>query len=139
MNLSATVLHNVSRDSMFQPFNPETADLAHAHEFQIVADNVNQAGDLIWLLTNIGDPDDLPAHLTLYRDQVSEYRSRMNRSLSVGDVIILRDLNRDLFPAGVLAVEPVGFKGLEFIPAYTGGSNSTLTSESYVATFQLHS
>jgi len=132
VNLGVTVLHNVERNSFFG-FNPETADLRHAHTFQVVADNVNEAAKLVWILGNVDGPDDLSTHLSLYGPQVWEYRKRMNRSLSVGDVLVLEDLDRDDQIVGVMACESVGWKGLEYVPEHEAGSNTTQTSKSYEA------
>jgi len=134
VNLAVTVLHNVARGSFFG-FRPDTADLRHAHTFQVVADNVNEAAKLMWLLCNVDGPDDLPAHLSLYAAQVEHYRQRMNRSLSVGDVLVMERLEpeQQFEIAGVMACEVVGWKGLEYVPEYERGANVTATSRSYEA------
>jgi hypothetical protein len=110
MKLDAIVLHNVCED-MFWRFDPRTSQLHHAHTFRDVeADNIDKAADLIWNLTNIGDANELRVnfpHLSKYADEVTNYRRRKNRSLSVGDVLVFVEGER---PAGVLAVASMGFK-----------------------------
>lgn len=57
----------------------------------------------------------------------------MNRSISVGDVLVVEDLS----PAtqgqilGVYACNPMGWGGLEYLPPYIPGANFTETSTSY--------
>ena len=136
MNLSALVLHNVG-PTMLTGYHAEGSDLFHAHEFQIVADNVEQAANLVWDLANVGDSNELHQmrpNLGLYGQQVNEYRARMNRSLSVGDVIVFHEIGSDepRF-AGALAVAGVGFTTLHAMPPYKQGSNTTALSESYKA------
>lgn len=142
MNLSALVLHNVG-PTMFFGYHAEGSDLFHAHEFQIVADNVEQAAGLVWILANVGDSDELHqmrSDLGLYGAQVNEYRARMNRSLSVGDVIIFHEIGSGGEPrfAGALAVASVGFTTLHAMPPYKQGSNSSEVSESYKAHRELN-
>jgi len=144
VNLSAVVLHNVSSDT-FSRYNPETSRLHHAHTFQIVADNADQAADLIWTLTNVDDANDLASmrpDLSLYGPQVTAYRRRKNRSLSVGDVVIFHELNGIASfvttgalerLAGVRVVASIGWESLEGEPGYTGGSNDADVSQSYLA------
>lgn len=132
MNLAVTVLHNVVRGSFFG-FDPEIADLRHGHTFQVIADNVNEAAKLTWMLANIDSADDLPAHLSSYGPQVFKYRERMNRSLSVGDVLVMEDLDNHYETVGVMACEMVGWKGLEYMPAFERGLNAEPTSRSYEA------
>lgn len=131
MNLAVTVLHNCERGSFFG-FHPNTADLRHGHTFEVVADSVNEAAKLVWTLGNVDGPDDLPVHLSLYGRQVREYRDRMNRSLSVGDVLLMEDLDtEDRQVLGVMACEQVGWRGLEYVPSFERGSNDEPTSKSY--------
>lgn len=153
MNLAAIVLHNVSEDT-FDRYDPETSKLYHAHTFQIVADNTDQAAELIWTLTNVDDANMLAsvrADLSLYGPQVTEYRRRKNRSLSKGDVVLLReltegvglaDLNERLSdrpdaraerPAGVRVVARYGWEALDDEPAHAAGSNKTGESLAYCA------
>lgn len=110
MKLDAIVLHNVSED-MFWRFDPKTSSLHHAHTFRgIEADNIERAASLVWDLTNVGDANELRLmfpHLSQYADEVTKYRARKNRSLSVGDVLVFVEGER---PAGVLAVASMGFK-----------------------------
>jgi hypothetical protein len=143
MNLSALVLHNVSPDMFFR-YDPETSQLYHAHEFQVVADNIDKAADLIWMLTNVGDSNELRSmrsDLGLYGAQVDEYRARGNRSLSVGDVLVFHEasaeqggltLGRGRF-AGALWVDTLGFKPALKTSFDGGGSNQTERSQSYEA------
>ena len=91
MRYHAFVLHNISHD-MFWGFRPETSRLEHAHTFVIVADNPGLATEVIWVLTNVDSADHLRLdypHLAQYAEDVTLYRARRNRSLSVGDVVML--------------------------------------------------
>ena len=131
--LAVTVLHNVG-EGMFFPFEPATASLHHAHTFQIVADSPNQAADVMFQLCNL-DPSEVSP---LYRPQVVDYRRRMNRSLSVGDVLLMHELEpgadaKDLRVAGVVACNIVGWQGLEYVPEFEDGSNHHPQSASYLA------
>lgn len=143
MNLAATVLHNVSDDT-FVRYDPETSRLHHAHTFQIVADNADQAADLIWMLTNVDDANHLASmrsDLSLYGPQVTAYRRRKNRSLSVGDVVVFHELTGDVQrPAGVRVVTSADWETIEVAgrelsrgPMWAAGSNETETSQSYLA------
>jgi hypothetical protein len=133
VNLSVLVLHNVSPDMFFR-YDPETSILFHAHEFQVVADNIEKAADVIWTLTNVDDGNHLRSmrsDLGLYAAQVDEYRERRNRSLSVGDVLVFTELpNR---AAGALWVDNLGFKQVSEVAYDGGGSNQTAQSMSYQA------
>lgn len=138
MNLSALVLHNVSRDTFFR-YDDRTSKLYHAHEFQVVADNIETAADLVWTLTNVDDQNHLNTirpDLSLYGQQVVAYRQRRNRSLSVGDVIVFRDLEDERY-VGAVAVASMGFEQLYVRPLYDQGKmpepNQTLVSEAYLA------
>jgi len=133
MNLSVLVLHNVSPDMFFR-YDPETSRLFHAQEFQVVADNIEKAADLVWTLTNVDNADHLRSmrsDLSLYAAQVDEYRARRNRSLSVGDVMVFTELPSRA--AGALWVDNVGFKHVSEVAYDGGGSNQTTQSNSYEA------
>ena len=137
MKLTVTVLHNVGQD-MFHRFRPDTSSLHHAHTFEVVADSVDDAANLIWNLTNVGDAEELRVmfpHLSEYAGQVTDYRARLNRSLSVADVLVFHELLRDEEPriAGGLAVAAVGFELIELPVDFTDGSNDSAFSESYRA------
>lgn len=125
-------LHNVSADT-FTRYDPETSKLFHAHSFQVGADSRDQALNLAWTLGNFG-VEDLPAHLSLYALQINEYRERMNRSLSVSDVLVVWEVHGDEARlAGVFCIEPVGFRELEDIPPYERSLEHVEHSASYYA------
>lgn len=138
MRLTVRVLHNVSQDMFFQ-YDPKTSQLYHAHDFQVVADNVDKAADLVWALANVDDAEHLhavhPQFAFLYDDQVTAYRKRMNRSLSVSDVLVFYEGERF---AGARVVATVGHDALDTEPAYTGGDNSTEVSTSFEAHQRFH-
>lgn len=135
MNLSAVVLHNVSIDT-FTGFRPGTSRLFHAHEFQIVADSADQACELLWTLCNVDDANHLASvrsDLSLYGRQVAEYRRRKNRSLSIGDAVVLHELGGDSKRwVGMYAVAAVGWQQVGSYP-YTDGTNQSDASEAYDA------
>ena len=131
MRLAVTVLHNVARGS-FAGYDPATADLRHGHTFQVTADSVDEAGKLLWTLGNVDGPDDLPEHLSSYGNQVWAYRQRMNRSVSVGDVVMVYS-HDDSRMIAVLVCEPVGWRKIAWVPEYEHGSNDDVTSKSYDA------
>lgn len=111
MKLQAFVLHNVSQDMFFR-YDPRSSLLHHAHTFEVEADDIKRAADLIWVLTNVDSPNDLRInypHLAEYAEQTVHYRQRENRSLSVGDVIVFYERGR---PAGAYAVATSGFDEL---------------------------
>ena len=133
MNLSVLVLHNVSPDMFFR-YDPEMSTLFHAHEFQIVADNIEKAADVVWTMTNVDDGNHLRSmrsDLGLYAAQVDEYRARRNRSLSVGDVLLFTELPDRA--AGALWVDSVGFKHVSEVAYDGGGTNQTPESNAYHA------
>jgi len=102
----AYVLHNVG-PKMFWSFDKD--NLHHAHTFQVEADSVDAAANLVWILTNVGSHDELRLHhphLAGYAAQVTDYRTRENRSLSVGDAIVFLERER---LAGIVSVATVGF------------------------------
>lgn len=111
MRLHAYVFHNVSGDMFFR-YDPKTSCLHHAHTFTVEADDLTRAADLIWILTNVGNGNDLRLNHPLqavYADQVDHYRQRQNRSLCVGDVIVFYERER---AAGALVVATTGFEVL---------------------------
>ena len=120
-----TVLHNISED-MFWRYRPETSALYHAHDFTVEAKDVENAADIVWFLANTDSVE--PG--STYAD-VTAYRKRRNRSLSVSDVLVIHTDAGEL--AGVLVVASVGFEALEFMPAYTQGDNDSEFSEAYQA------
>lgn len=132
MRLTAVVLHNLG-PGMFWKYDPANAELFHAHNFTIEADNAEQGANLVWILANVGGPDELRLDhpsLSKYADQVREYRTRMNRSLSVGDVIIFSEGER---PAGAVAVAMMGFDSCED-PEFNGpATNAEEHSAAYAA------
>jgi hypothetical protein len=111
MTTTAVVLHNVSVD-MFWAYKPKTSALHHAHTFQ-VDDNAapTRLLETVWTLTNC-DPADAELvqayfpELAHYFEQAVSYRARMNRSLSVGDVVVLLH-GEDVL--GAWAVEKLGW------------------------------
>lgn len=138
MNLSATVLHNVGL-GMFSRYNAEGSNLYHAHEFQIVADNADKACELLWMLCNVDDANHLNQmrpDLAIYGQQVAEYRRRRNRSLSVGDVVILQELGEGVRYIGSYAIEPIGWRSLPLTPIYDAGTNQSDRSAAFEA--QVH-
>lgn len=113
MKTYALVMHNVGPD-MF--FTPNAEDLHHAHTFTVEADNIEQAANLVWTLTNVDGSDDLRLnfpHLAKYAPAVTHYRDRRNRSLSVADVIAFFEGERY---AGALAIEAVGLRPFTLDP-----------------------
>lgn len=137
MRLKARVLHNVG-PTMFFGYHPEVGDLFHAHDFDLVADNADTAADLIWTLCNVDDASHLTSlrpDLGEYGVQVTAYRARMNRSLSVSDVIVFYDENGRWI--ATMAVESVGHKHYAQEPAFEDGSNDTTSSVARLAWEQL--
>ena len=131
MDLKATVLHNVSDDNFFR-YDPETSKLYHAHDFQVTADNPEKAASLIWDLTNVDDANHLQSmrpDLGHYGPQVTHYRARRNRSLSVGDAIVFHEGDRY---AGTAVVLNIGF-GWTNPVQWEAGENTTRFSESFCA------
>lgn len=148
---TVTVLHNVSRDMFFR-YHPDTSSLHHAHTFELdEPDDTSpeSVANLAWHLANVAGPDDLPPRLEKYAEQVTAYRSRRNRSLSVSDVLVIHVVDAGdtegngwwckahhdglCYIAGVLVVASVGHEGLEFVPTFEAGSNDTEVSKAYEA------
>jgi hypothetical protein len=125
-------MHNVSFDMFFR-YDPETSALHHAHTFKVEADLDTKACDLIWILTNVDSANDLRLnypHFSQYADQVTHYRQRKNRSLSVGDVIVLYERERFV---GAFAVATVGFDPVAEPVNMEVATNDRDESDSYVA------
>lgn len=96
-----------------------------------MADDAERGASIVWDLANVDSAQDLiGTPLEQYGEQVTAYRARMNRSLSVSDVLVIREDKR---LCGVLVVASIGFDGLEFMPKYAPGSNKTAQSISYCA------
>ena len=127
MKLHAYVFHNVG-PKMFWEYAPE--NMYHAHTFEVEADTIQGAANLIWNLTNVGNVDELRTmfpHLGEYGPQVSAYRSRENRSLSVGDAIVFLERERH---AGSLAVAALGHDEVGFdLELLTNVNNNATTSD----------
>lgn len=127
MKLHAYVMHNVG-PQMFWSYSEE--HLHHAHTFTVEADTIESAANLIWILTNVDSADSLRLeypHFSQYAPQVAAYRSRENRSLSVGDAIVFLERER---PAGALAVASLGFDEVEFdLERLTNVSNGNSASD----------
>jgi hypothetical protein len=128
MKLHAYVFHNVG-PKMFWDYSP--AHQHHAHTFQVEADTIERAANLIWILTNVDSADDLRLthpHLAQYAEQVSAYRARQNRSLSVGDAIVFLERERHV---GTLAVASMGFDEVGFdLELLTNVNNEGTRSDS---------
>lgn len=137
MKLHAVVLHNYG-PGMFWDYDPKTADLHHAHTFVIEADNIEKAADLVWVLTNVDSADHLrltSPHLAQYAEQVTHYRNRKNRSLSVADAIVFFEGERY---AGALAVARVGHDPIEIDPTTLRTvTNDRAESEGFLAAQRL--
>ena len=137
---TVTVLHNVSRD-MFLHYSPETSKLYHAHTFtDIDADTPEDAANVVWMLANVDDADNLTKsmpNLSRYAPQVTEYRRRRNRSLSVSDVLIIRGTEDTGRFAGrtvdILSVEMLGHSKVTHVPPFADSDLNSETSASYEA------
>lgn len=141
--IRARVLHNYSADT-FVRFHPDTSKLHHAHDFDITVEGhpdlerakVTEAAlRIVWEIANVDAAEG-------YNDQIAAYRKRKNRSLSVGDVVLLYKMRPvehngmvTNFPIliGAHACEWVGWNALEFMPAFEDGYNETEVSASYEA------
>lgn len=137
MRLTVVVLHNLGQ-GMFWKFDPEVAELYHAHNFEVEADNADMAAQLVWTLGNQESPEALRVgnpSLSRYAEQVAAYRARMNRSLSVGDVILIYEGER---PVAAKAVAMLGFDDLIAEPTFVGiTSNDGEQSAAYEAHLQV--
>lgn len=133
MKLHAFVMHNVSRDMFFR-YEDASSALHHAHTFVVEADDLENAANLIWILTNVDSADHLRLdypHLAQYADAVTHYRSRKNRSLSVGDVIVF--LERERY-AGARALAMIGHEVVAFDPSTIRTvTNERPESDAYLA------
>lgn len=134
MNLAVTVLHYVR----YADRDAGDGDHHHAHTFQVMADNVDLAADVVYTLANVDNEDMLPANLRLYGPQVKHYRERMNRSMTVGDILVMEALSEDTARiAAVLGCQPTGWTKLDIQPEYdTTAGNHSQVSESYQAFWQ---
>lgn len=132
MRLCVNVLHNVSQD-MFLRYDPATSALYHAYTFDVEADSVQDAANLVWVLANVDDADHLRQnhpHLARYAPQVTAYRARLNRSLSVSDVLVFHEGPRF---AGALVVGIIGHWELGSVPTYTDTEPQSYRSASFRA------
>lgn len=136
MNLTVKVLHAVG-PGMFASYRPEGSDLFHAHDFDVVADNPEQAADLVWTLCNVDDANHLSSirsDLSIYGAQVTAYRQRKNRSLSMGDVLVF--FEGDHFVTA-MAIEAMGHREYPLEPVHAGGSNEDAESSAFIASRSL--
>lgn len=120
-NFRVVVAHNVSADS-FVRWSSGMSELFYAHTFTVTADTPELACDLVWLLTNVDDHEHLRQahpHLAEYCDTVKEYRVAGNRSLSMGDVLVITGLvgpSQIQVNHGAWTPAIVGWKQLTRIP-----------------------
>lgn len=131
MKYKAVVLHQVGPGMFFGV--SEGSEFFHAHDFDIEADGHMQAAELIFEITNLEPEDVSAAKALLYGDQMREYRKRMNRSVSVGDVLVLREADGEQGVVAVLACASLGWEPMNVMPAFNYGANVTPESCSYRA------
>lgn len=66
--------------------------------------------EVAWTIGNVDDPDQLPDHLAIYTADAHRYRELGNRSLSVGDIVVLTNASGSqawiCAPVGWHAIEP---------------------------------
>lgn len=133
MRMKARVLHSVG-EGMFLSYHPEGSNLFHAHDFDLVAENVEEAANLLWTLCNVDDANHLTSmrpDLEAYGSQVTAYRQRRNRSLSMGDVLVFYSENGSWL--ATMALEAIGHSHYAQEPGYEAGSNDEEFSRSYHA------
>ena len=114
MKVSVIVLHNVNLTGMLLGYNARTAQLHLADKFDVHADSLQHAADVAWVICNVDSPNDLPTYLREHVETVKKYRERRNRSLSVGDVLILEGQGERIG----LAVEIAGHKKVDVDDAW---------------------
>jgi hypothetical protein len=138
--IRATVLHSVG-PGMFFGYLPGQSHLHLAHVFQLdVQDDVAAfakpqfIAEILWTLCNVDGPEDLHGDWQVYAPQVAEYRRRRNRSLSMGDVVLLEKAWEDQAePLGALHAVSVGWEMLEGFPPYFSDRDTPDVSASYAA------
>jgi hypothetical protein len=100
--MKAKVYLQEGRDSMFWPFDPATANLRLAAEFELSESEVMKATDAVRRFGILGDDAVVRGLLEMIFEQLNvggdlvpatewteEYRANRNRSLSVGDVVTI--------------------------------------------------
>lgn len=140
MRYLAVVTHNHGPEALWTYRGG--APLAEATRFHVVADTPHVACEWTWLVCNVDTPSELPDHLTGHATDTARYRRRRNRSLSMGDVVILTPdpaSNGDAegsAPTGEMtawAAIDVGFTQLAHVPDYAVDDPDAETSTAYQA------
>lgn len=72
-------------------------------------DNPKDLLEVVWTIGNADGPDDLPASMRFWQPHTRRYRELGNRSLSVGDVVVLTNASGS--QAWICA--PVGWERIE--------------------------
>lgn len=135
MQVKAIVLHSVG-EGMFWRYDPARSSLFHAYTFDLeVSDEARPHAvlELVWMLGNIDGPEqvpglvgDLDAYLHgHYARQVDQYRRLRNRSISMGDVVILRHPPEE--PLGAFHAVSLGWEPLEGEPPYANDDHKVNT------------
>ena len=70
--------------------------------------------EMLWVVCNVDAPEDLPGHLAGLAEDTRQYRALGNRSLSVGDVVILTPVQGGHASAWICA--PVGWERMARVP-----------------------
>jgi hypothetical protein len=110
-----TVLLNTDRDSFFG-YRPGHA-LSRVFDLTVTAATAEAACEVTFGVGN-SYPDELHCD-PCYAREVADWRFRGLRSLSVGDVLVVRPAGQDVSAVQAFACAAVGFQPLAAIPTYT--------------------
>lgn len=134
MRYLAVVTHNHGPEAMWT-YRPG-APLAEATRLHLDADTPHAACEQAWVICNVDEPGQLPDALRHHAADVAGYRSRSNRSLSMGDVVILTPAPDGADKTGEMtawAAADMGFAQIEHVPDYTADDPTTADSAAYRA------
>lgn len=120
-SFQVTVLHN-SGPGRFWAYQPGDA-LDRVFELAVAADSPEAACDVVFAVCNSAPGELFCDHR--YVEAVTEYRAARLRSLSVGDVLIIRPADSDADSGQAFACAVFGFDPLPAVPTHTNSSGST--------------
>jgi hypothetical protein len=115
------VLHN-SGPGRFRAYQPGDA-LDRVFDLTVTADSPEAACEVVFAVCNSAPGELFCA--PRYAEVVTEYRAARLRSLSVGDVLIIRPADSDADSGRAFACAVFGFDPLPAVPTHADSSGST--------------
>jgi hypothetical protein len=120
-SFQVTVLHNTG-PGRFWAYQPEDA-LDRVFELTVTADDPKAACEVVFSVCNSFPGELFCDHR--YAAIVAEYRAAQLRSVSAGDVLVVRPADGDVDSGQAFACAMVGFDALPAIPTHADASGGT--------------